>query len=93
MAKYKERVMVNGIERWVTANTRHELHLAIAHALLQGGEVTVPATAGNEIPTVRTFIEQAYLPTYIQMLAPKTVENYKQYLKLNILPFFGRYAP
>ena len=89
MAKYKERVMVNGIERWVTANTRHELHLAIARALLQGGEVTMPAGSSNEFPTVRDFVEQIYLPTYIQMLAPKTVENYKQYLKLNILPFLG----
>lgn len=45
--------------------------------------------SSSELPTVRDFVEQVYLPTYIQMLAPKTVENYKQYLKLNILPFLG----
>ena len=89
MSKFKDRVKVGSDTRWVTGNTRHELHLAIATTLIDGGEIAMPAQANESCPTVREFIEQIYKPTYIDQLAPKTIENYKQYLKLNILPFLG----
>lgn len=40
-------------------------------------------------PTLKEFVDQVYRPTFIQRLAPKTVDNYELYLKLNILPFMG----
>lgn len=41
------------------------------------------------VPTLKEFVDQVYRPTFIQRLAPKTVDNYEMYLKLNILPFMG----
>ncbi|MBR4069056.1 MAG: phage integrase SAM-like domain-containing protein [Clostridia bacterium] len=41
------------------------------------------------VPTVREFVEQVFRKTYVNPLAPKTVANYSQYLKNNILPFLG----
>ncbi len=70
-------------------NSRHELHLAIAQTLIDGGEIMLPEAPKPDIPTVREFVEQVYYKTYIEPLAPKTVDNYSQYLKLNILPFLG----
>lgn len=89
MSKFKDRVKVGSDIRWVTGNTRHELHLAIANTLIEGGEIELLDPIKDSCLTVREFIEQIYKPTYIDILAPKTMVNYDQYLKLNILPFLG----
>lgn len=47
------------------------------------------SSPASKAPTVRTFIENTYFPTFVARLAPKTVENYRQYISLNILPFMG----
>lgn len=40
-------------------------------------------------PTVKEFVEDTYKPSYYPSLHPTTVNNYEQYLTLNILPFMG----
>lgn len=45
----------------------------------------------KNIPTLKEFIEKTYKPTFVDNLAPKTVENYTQYINLNIVPFLGSY--
>ncbi len=90
MATYKERVKLGDKEKWVSGHSRQELHLAIAQVLMENGLLDDCLTkAKPQIPTVREFVEQTYQKTYIDVLAPKTVENYKIYIKLNILPFLG----
>ena len=91
MAKYKDRVQVGDEIKWVAANSKRELHLAIAQALYDGGELEeyIENVRSENVPTVREFVEQVYQKTYIDTLAPKTIDNYKQYLNLNILPFMG----
>lgn len=91
LMKYKERVKVGNGEKWVSAATKHELHLAIAQVLLENGMLEPIEVSEPSIPTVQSFIREVYYPTYIANLAPKTVDTYRQYLKLNILPFLGHY--
>ena len=40
-------------------------------------------------PTLREFVETVYRPQFMGMLAPSTLDNYEQYLELNILPYLG----
>ncbi len=90
MATYKERVKVGDEEKWVTGHSRQELHLAIAQVLMENGllDGRIPKEK-PAVPTVREFVEQIYQKTYIDPLAPTTVENYAQYLKRNVLPYLG----
>ena len=43
----------------------------------------------RKAPTLKEFVDQTYRPSFIRGLAPKTVDTYEAYLKLNILPFLG----
>lgn len=52
-------------------------------ALVSGGGVEAHA------PTLREFVETVYRPQFMGTLAPSTLDNYDQYLTLNILPFLG----
>ena len=88
LAKFKDRVTVGDTIRWVCGNTRHELHMAIAQVLIEEGAIKLGESKCT-VPTVREFVEQVFRKTYVNPLAPKTVANYNQYLKNNILPFLG----
>ena len=39
--------------------------------------------------TILDFVEKEYRPSFMNMLSPTTIDNYTQYLDLNILPFMG----
>ncbi len=74
-----------GEKVWLTGNTISE---AFANGLERYGSPKEPAK-NPTAPTVREFVENTYIPTFFKTLKPKTVENYEQYLKQNILPFLG----
>ena len=38
---------------------------------------------------MKSFIKRVYYPVFIEGLAPTTVENYRQMISLNIVPFMG----
>lgn len=40
-------------------------------------------------PTIREFVDNVYRPSFMNALSPTTMDNYKQYLDLNIIPFMG----
>lgn len=78
---------------WLCGDTRQELLDQYLQLSIKAGIVVPPGQAASspasKAPTVRTFIENTYFPTFVARLAPKTVENYRQYIALNILPFMG----
>ena len=77
--------LLTGEKVWLTGNTISD---AFARGLEKYGNPT-PLPNKTTAPTVRVFIDSTYKPTYFPTLKPKTVENYEQYLKQNILPFLG----
>jgi len=74
----------NGEHIWLTGNSLSD---AFRKGLKKYGG-GMPASK-EPAPTLKEFVDQVYRPTFIQRLAPKTVDNYEGYLKLNILPFLG----
>ena len=40
-------------------------------------------------PTITEFVENVYCPNFMSTLSPTTMDNYTQYLNLNIRPFMG----
>lgn len=90
MAKrIKQRVMIGDKEHWITGTTQQEVFENYLRKVQEAG-IEVPQNAPKKTsPTLRAFIEETYEPTFIRPLAPKTVDNYQQYIKLNILPFLG----
>lgn len=42
----------------------------------------------RHVPTLKEFVDEVYRPNFMYGLAPSTIQNYEQYLKLNIFPFF-----
>ena len=100
MAKqFKESVMIgtdsNGkpIYRWATGYSKRDLHLSIARIIMEAGMLGEVTPQGQlvekKIPTVKSFIKRVYYPVFIEGLAPTTVENYRQMISLNIVPFMG----
>lgn len=98
--RLKERVQIgtdgNGrpIYKWADGATRQELQFNIARLLMESGCIQMNddqmfGKAQSAIPTVREFILNTYKPTFIDHLRPKTIENYQQYIELNIIPFMG----
>jgi len=87
MARLKYKVSLpTGETIWLTGNTISE---AFSNGLLRYGHQFGEPPKTNQSPTIRTFIETIYYPTFITPLAPTTKESYEQYLRLNILPFMG----
>lgn len=84
----RKRIKVNlpsGETIWLTGDTYDD---AFANGLARFGNVQkqTPSKSGT---TLRTFVDEVYFPAFIQGLAPTTIDNYNQYLNLNILPFMG----
>ena len=96
----KERVQVGTdsdgkpIYEWATGATKHELQISIAKLLLNfgmlGDGISENKEAKRKLPTMKAFIEKTYIPTFITPLNSTTGETYKQYIKLNIVPFMGQ---
>lgn len=99
MSKHlRERVFIgydktkNPIYKWATGSTKQELHANIACLLIQYGVVETDAAhepQKNKVPTVKSFIQKTYQPTFIDHLTPNTASNYGLYIRLYILPFMG----
>lgn len=90
MAKVKERIMIDGQVKWVTANSRQEAQLAAAQLLYDAGLLNEhKSTPPPDGPSLREFITEIYKPRFIDHLRETTIANYEQYLTLNILPFMG----
>ena len=90
MAKrIRQKAMIGGKLHWVTGETQQEVFENYLRKVQEAGIEIRQTAAKKETPTMRAFIEETYEPTFIRHLAPKTVDNYTQYIKLNILPFLG----
>ena len=91
--KFRQRAQIGDQTVWLCGDTRQELLDQYLQLSIKAGIVVTPGQAASspasKAPTVRTFIENTYFPTFVARLAPKTVENYRQYISLNILPFMG----
>ena len=91
--RIRQRAKIGDQCVWVSGETQQELFDDYLRQAIAAGLV-VPADAVGEAlvhktHTVRQFVEETYAPTFIARLAPKTVVNYRLYLDLNILPFWG----
>ena len=93
--RIRQRARVGDQAIWLSGETQQDILDAYLRHAIESGLVmpadqtaTQPA-ARSKVPTVREFIEKTYYPTFVARLAPKTVDNYKQYISLNILPFMG----
>ena len=90
MAKVRERVIIDGETKWVTANSRQEAQLAVAQLLYDAGKLDEHKNAVKAKGlTLRQFVMDTYKPRFVDHLKPTTVATYEQYLFLNILPFLG----
>ena len=100
MAKQlKENVMIGEdkhgkpIYKWATGYSKHDLHLSIARIVAEAGLMDDMILSGEHakkrVPTVKEFIRKVYYPVFVERLAPTTAENYRQMIKLNIVPFLG----
>ena len=91
--KFRQRAQIGDQTVWLCGDTRQELLDQYLQLSIKAGIVVTPGQAASfpasKAPTVRTFIENTYFPMFVARLAPKTVENYRQYISLNILPFMG----
>ena len=87
--RIKQRATINGKEQWITGETQQEVFENYLRKVQEAGVKIKQVSETKQTPTVREFIENTYDPTFIKPLAPKTVENYRQYIKLNIIPFMG----
>jgi integrase len=79
----------SGEKVWITGNTISE---AFQNGLMKYGNLLAQETQKSHTMTVETFINTKYKPSFFPALKPKTRENYEQYLKLNVIPFLGKYA-
>ena len=90
MAKrIRQKVMIGGKLHWVTGETQQEVFDNYLRKVQEAGIPVKQISQKKAVPTMREFIEETYEPAFIRNLAPKTVDNYTQYIKLNILPFLG----
>lgn len=90
MAKrIRQKVKIGNKLQWVTGETQQDVFENYLRKVQEAGISVKQPVKEETIPTLRVFIEETYEPTFIRHLAPKTVDNYMQYIKLNILPFLG----
>lgn len=88
MARKKYRfTLPNGENAWTTGET-------VADALSNAfKKYRIPEKQEDlfqpEQITLKEFVEKRYRPVYFSSLKPKTIENYNQFLKLNVYPFLG----
>lgn len=87
--RIKQRVTIDGKECWITGETQQDIFDNYLRKVQEMGLAPTHSPTSRSTPTVKEFIENTYAPTFIKPLAPKTVETYRQYIKLNIIPFMG----
>lgn len=77
----------DGNNVWTTGDTISD---AFANAIIKYSPLfTAQPNPSTESVTLRDFIENSYCPVYFTSLKPSTLESYRQFLTLNIYPFFG----
>lgn len=89
MAKVKERIVIDGMVKWVTGRNRQEAQLAAAQLLYDAGKLDTHKAAPERGITFRQFVEETYKPRFIDPLKATTVATYEQFLSLNLLPYLG----
>lgn len=93
--KIRQRAKIGDKPIWLSGNTQQDILDSYLRHAIEAGLVVSPNQPAiivplkSKAPTVREFIEKTYFPTFIARLAPKTVDNYSQYISLNIIPFMG----
>lgn len=97
--QFRERIEVgkdeNGVSifRWATGKNKRELLMNVARVMVEYGllkEITLEAKEPKKKTlTVKQFINEIYIPTFVERLGATTAENYRQYINNNIVPFMG----
>ena len=88
MRKRYNITLPSGEKVWITGNTISE---AFQNGLMRYGNLYTQEAKKRETMTVETFIITKYKPAFFPALKPKTRDTYEQFLKLNVLPFLGKF--
>lgn len=88
-SRHRFRVALpSGQQVWASGNTVDEMFSSFVHHygslyLEEAASPTPPC------PTLQSFVDETYRPSFMLRLKPTTRENYEQYLRMYILPFLG----
>ena len=85
--RIRERVIVNGKERWVAGSSRQELFDNYVNLLYEEGIVEW-CDGSSEIPFLKDYLTTFY-STYKQKQESNTLVNRERLIKNHILPAFG----
>ena len=85
--RLRERIMINGKERWVSGGNMQQLFDNYVRLLVNEGLIEWTDT-GDESPLLKDYMRQFY-STYKQGQVETTIVNRERLMKKHILPVFG----
>jgi len=89
MKKLRQRVYVNGVEKWVTGENMQEVLVAAAYLLASSGCIpNFQEKTSDQSPLFQEYAISWYETYKIPKLRPATAHQYKMLLDNHLIPFF-----